>query len=49
MPNITFIPASDRFLSLAEREEIALLRAQQYGVVRSQDALTGTHRRFRGN
>jgi len=32
MPNVTLTPPSDRFLSFAEREEIALLRAQLYGV-----------------
>jgi IS30 family transposase len=32
MPNISLVPPSDRFLSLIEREEIALLRAQLYGV-----------------
>jgi hypothetical protein len=32
MPNISLTPPSGRFLSLAEREEIALLRAQQFGV-----------------
>lgn len=30
MPNITLTPPSGRFLSFTEREEIALLRAQQY-------------------
>jgi IS30 family transposase len=32
MPPITLIPPSGRYLSFAEREEIALLRAQQCGV-----------------
>lgn len=32
MPNISLIPPSGRFLALAEREEIALLRAQQLGI-----------------
>ena len=32
MPNVSFALLSDRFLSFAEREEIALLRAQSHGV-----------------
>ena len=32
MPNVSFAPLSTRFLSLAEREEVALLRAQGHGV-----------------
>ena len=32
MPNLNLAPPSGRFLSLAEREEIALLRAQQFGI-----------------
>jgi IS30 family transposase len=32
MPDVSLAPTADRFLSLAEREEIALLRAQDYGV-----------------
>jgi IS30 family transposase len=32
MPTITLAPASGRYLSFAEREEIALLKAQQHGV-----------------
>ncbi|RZL87600.1 MAG: IS30 family transposase [Variovorax sp.] len=32
MPPITLAPLSGRYLSFSEREEIALLRAQQYGV-----------------
>jgi IS30 family transposase len=32
MPNVSFAPLSSRFLSLAEREEIAILRASGHGV-----------------
>lgn len=32
MPPMPLVPPSGRYLSFAEREEIALLRAQQYGV-----------------
>ena len=32
MPPISFAPLSKRYLSFAEREEIAILRAQQHGV-----------------
>ncbi len=32
MPPISLAPASGRYLSFAEREELALLRTQQYGV-----------------
>ena len=32
MPSITLSPPSGRYLSFSEREEIALLRAQQFGV-----------------
>jgi IS30 family transposase len=32
MPPITLAPVSDRYLSFCEREEIAILRAQQFGV-----------------
>lgn len=32
IPSITLAPASGRYLSFAERGELALLRAQQYGV-----------------
>lgn len=32
IPPMTLAPASGRYLSLAEREELALLRTQQYGV-----------------
>jgi IS30 family transposase len=32
MPPITLVPVSGRFLSFSEREEIAILRAQQLGV-----------------
>jgi IS30 family transposase len=32
MPTLTLVPLSGRFLSFAEREELALLRAQQLGV-----------------
>jgi IS30 family transposase len=32
MPSVTLAPASGRYLSFAEREEIALLRAQGHGV-----------------
>jgi IS30 family transposase len=32
MPTVTLAPLSGRYLSFAEREEIALLRAQQCGV-----------------
>jgi IS30 family transposase len=32
MPDVCLVPTTDRFLSLAEREEIALLRAQNHGV-----------------
>ena len=32
MPSVTMAPLSGRYLSFAEREEIALLRAQDYGV-----------------
>jgi IS30 family transposase len=32
MPPITLAPVSDRYLSFSEREEIAILRAQQIGV-----------------
>lgn len=32
MPNVNLVPPSGRFLSLAEREEIALLRAQQFRI-----------------
>ena len=32
MPPITLAPLSGRYLSFAEREEIAILRAQQFGV-----------------
>ena len=32
MPTIQFTPLSGRYLSFAEREEIAILRAQEFGV-----------------
>jgi len=32
MPTVTLAPLSGRYLSFAEREEIALLRAQEFGV-----------------
>jgi IS30 family transposase len=32
MPSLTLAPVSGRFLSFAEREEIAILRAQKFGV-----------------
>ena len=32
IPPISLVPASGRYLSFAEREELALLRTQQYGV-----------------
>ena len=32
MPPITLAPLSGRYLSFAEREEVAILRAQQHGV-----------------
>ena len=32
MPNVSFAPLSARFLSFAEREDIALLRVQGHGV-----------------
>src|ERR1700693_4779043 len=32
MPPLTLVPVSSRYLSFAEREEIAILRAQHHGV-----------------
>ena len=42
MPNVSFAPISARFLSFAEREEIALLRAHGHGVcaIRQADRQT---------
>jgi hypothetical protein len=47
MPTVTLAPLSGRYLSFAEREEIALLRAQGCG--RSLVGSVGRRRRSRGS
>ena len=49
MPPTNLTPLSGRYLSFAEREEIALLHAQKVGVVRLLGASSVLRRRFRAN
>jgi hypothetical protein len=49
MPPLALAPGSGRYLSFAEREEIAILHSQQLGVVRSLAAWGGHRRRSHGS
>ena len=49
MPPISLAPLSGRYLSFAEREEIAILRAQESGCARSRAGWVGPRRRSRGS
>ena len=49
MRNVPRTPASGRFLSFDEREEIALLCARSTGSEKSLAGSVGTHRRCRGS
>src|SRR5512132_579047 len=49
MPTVSPAPLSSRFLSFVEREELAVLHAQGYGVRETARRLVGLPRRSRGS